>query len=528
MSAAIRSALVVALLPLSDARFGVSATCDPHTGITADRVYNRGDDGFDAARMDQYAEYLGTNAIARTKLNPAMVVQCTEESHVQSAIRFAGQCGYKVTVRSGGHSYTGSSSCNFDKCMQLDLQYMNKTSVKGRMITAEPGIRLIDFAKFTLKYLLSVPHGACTRVGLGGHLQSSAWGMLSHSFGSGLDHVDSFRMVLADGSVQQYSRNDTNTTVYHSVLGSAPGSWGIITQYVLEGIPDTAAPLTRMITIRIRWSKANVLAAMRQTQFIAQDQEARNLRDLKILLVISPPTELPDDTVYITVIALWTGIDSGAMFDKWRNLYMQPFWDLDHVGFPTSVDVPMDLSGATRLMSNLWTNHNDRYAVNAMHSDHWWDDAFLQLIADELEERVAMIPEVYPSWQFLPLGSGSQWSRNAHKNSLTWRDTRQYVDDWMFIKNESRYDEVVTRMRNFREKNRKYWQYSDGTDRSTWMSPVTIYENATDLRIPSVSKSYFPNRTQWRQLQLVKAELDPSDMFSNKGTMPLPGDVLEV
>merc|ERR1712166_1048048 len=99
------------------------------------------------------------------------------------------------------------------------------------------GNTLISLANVTMKYNLSVPHGGCSKVGMGGHLQSSAWGMMSHSHGSGLDHVLSFRMVLANGSVAEVSRDDANSTVYKSVLGSAPGSWGIITQYTLEGVP---------------------------------------------------------------------------------------------------------------------------------------------------------------------------------------------------------------------------------------------------------------------------------------------------
>jgi len=505
--------------------------CDPHneiTGIDAEQVWTPGDDGFDDARLDQYARFLGTSAQASAKLNPAMLVSCTEEAHVQSAIKFAGVHGYKVTVRSGGHSYTGSSSCNAANCMQLDLQHMNKTSVKGRMITAQPGLRLIDFAKLSVKHFLSVPHGGCTRVGLGGHMQSSAWGMMSHSWGSGLDHVESFRMVLADGSVGQYSRNDTNDTVYKSVLGSAPGSWGVVTEYQMSGVPDTAAPLTRMIVITILWSRANVLAAMKQTQFVMQDQEKRGDRDMKILTVIAPPTEDVDDEVFIKVYGLWSGIDHGIMGPSMKKLYLDPFWALEHKSFPESLDVPMTLSGATRLFVDMWTNHDDHYAVEAFHSDHWWSDEFLEIIADELEERVQMIPDVYPSFQFLPLGQSTQWSRNAGMNALTWRDTRQYVDDWMFVKNESRYEEVVQRMRGFRERTRKYWESSDGSDRFTWMSPMTIYENATDLRIPAIAKGFFPNQTQFEELQVLKSELDPSDMFSNKGTIPLPGDMYAV
>jgi len=401
---------------------------------------------------------------------------------------------------------------------------MNKTSVKGHVIKSGPGITLLDFAKFTLKHLLSVPHGGCSGVGMGGHMQSSAWGFMSNSHGSGLDRVEGFRMVLADGSVGIFSRNDTNNTVYKSVLGSAPGSWGVVTEYTFSGVHDLEVPHTRLLSIRLTWSRENFLKSFQHAQFIVMDQEKKNLRDLKFIYVVSPRTVGSDLSVLITIVALWTGIDSGRMTHEWFDRYWQPFEDLDHVPF-SSVNVPMDLSGATRMMATLFTNRHDRYAVQAFHSDHWWSDTFIELIADELEERVALIPDIYPSFQFLPLGWHTQWARNAGMNALTWRDARAYVDDWMFVKNESRYTEAVERMVGFREKTRKFWQYSDGSDRSTWMSPSTTYPNATDLRIPSVAKQFFPNQTQFHELQLLKAELDPSDVFSNKGTIPLPGDV---
>ena len=53
------------------------------------------------------------------------------------------------------------------------------------LLTSGPGINLLNFAKFSLKYLLSVPHGGCSKVGMGGHLQSSSWGMMTQSHGSG-------------------------------------------------------------------------------------------------------------------------------------------------------------------------------------------------------------------------------------------------------------------------------------------------------------------------------------------------------
>jgi len=210
------------------------------------------------------------------------------------------------------------------------------------------------------------------------------------------------------------------------------------------------------------------------------------------------------------------------MTEHWRDEYLQPFWDLDHQGFPTSMDLPATLSAATRMLTNQWTNHNDRYAVQSFHSDHWWSDEFIDLIATEMDERVAMIPDVYPSFQFLPLGSNTQWARNAGMNALTWRDARAYVDDWMFVKNESRYEEIAARMRNFSERTRHFWQYTDGSERSTWMSPSSVHPNSTDLRNETIARKFFPNSADFERLKLLKAELDPQDLFSNVGTIPLP------
>jgi len=276
-----------------------------------------------------------------------------------------------------------------------------------------------------------------------------------------------------------------------------------------------------LFQVKIRWSKANALAAMRQLQFVTKDQEEKNVRDMKVDIVIAPLSEGPFDKVVIQVVGLWTGIDSGLMSSELHKAYLQPFLDLPHDGIP--VDLFASLSLAGRLVVDTWENGDNRYAVGSFHSDHWWDDEFLQLIAAELQERVNMVPDVFPSFQFLPKGKNTQWARNAGMNALTWRDTRMYVDDWMFVKNESRYGEVVERMRNFRESTRKYWQSTDGGDHSTWMSPSTLEADSTDLRIPSVAKSFFPDQAQFKQLQLLKSELDPVDLFSNKGTIPLPG-----
>jgi len=503
--------------------------CDPHQ-VLQSKVHSPNNDTYDGVRLGQFASLFGTSGFVNKRLHPALIVECDDEAQVASAVKFARRCGYKVAVRSGGHSYTGSSSCSSKHCMQLDLSALNAKNVNGKLITVGPGLRLGDFAEYTLEHGLSVPHGGCADVRFGGHFQSSAWGFMAHSYGSGIDHVESFRMVLANGNIGVFSKNDTDSTVFRSVLGSAPGSWGIITQYTVEGVRDSdlCALCSRMMSIRILWSRENFIAAWNHATFVMKDQEDKNLRDLSLIVVAAPPTELEDNNMYISVFMLWTGIDSGNMaINGWEERYWKPFLALDHLPFPRTLNTVASLSAATAMLRSKFTNHHDRYAVQALHSDHWWGPEYTELMADELMERVKLMPDIYPSFQFLPLGQQTQWARNDGMNSLTWRDTRAYVDDWMFVKNESRYGEMVERMVSFREKTRKLWEYSDGSERSTWMSPMTTYANSTDLRNRTTAKRYFWNQSQFAELQRVKVELDPEDLFSNRGTLPRPQDMYD-
>lgn len=518
-----RSLCLLAAIPALEGQDVGSYNCaDPHT-ISAHAVYMSGDTNYDVRRMAQYAQYSGTKAFASSKLTPGVLVYCSNEQHMVNAIAFAGQCGYKVTVRSGGHSYTGSSTCHEKNCMQLDLTGMTNIYITGHTIVSGPGLRLSTFASYTMLAGLSIPHGGCATVGVGGHMQSSAWGMMTHSHGSGLDRVTGFRMVHADGSVGAYSRGDADDTIYKSVLGSAPGSFGIASQYTFAGVPDSEGPHTRMITISIPYTKARFLTSFKQTQFIVKDQEQRDVRDMKILLVTGPDTEnVHTADCYIRVYAIWIGLDSGVMSKAFKQLYLQPFYDMPHQGFPTSADAPAPLAVATRLMVNAWTNHHDRYAVQAFHSDYWWSDEFIDILGDEVDRRVSLMPNVYPSFQFLPLGLNSQWAKNAGLNSLNWRDTRAYVDDWVFVKNEEDYAGVSQSMHDFRESTKKHWVNSDGQPRQTYMSPMTTYVNSTDLSVLATRKTFFPDDTKYRALQALKEQLDPTDMFNNMGTIRPP------
>ena len=110
---------------------------------------------------------------------PSYIVQATNRNDVHAAIMFAAHCEYKVTARSGGHSYVGSSSCDGSKtpCIQIDVGNINHIKVTQlrpgkKEINVGPGVRLVDLYPVLEKNEIYIPSGQCAGVGVGGHMQT--------------------------------------------------------------------------------------------------------------------------------------------------------------------------------------------------------------------------------------------------------------------------------------------------------------------------------------------------------------------
>jgi len=180
---------------------------------------------------------------------PSFVAVIQTESDVQAAVRYAKQCTYGVAIRSGGHSYLAVSSCNSDDspCMQIDVGEMKKLDVDTttNQIIAGPGNRLDNLADKLHEHGLFMPTGECAKVGVGGHMQTGGFGLWTRHFGTFLESVSGFRIVLADGSVQDVqtpsdSTSRLNDDLFYAVLGGASGSWGVVTEITLNAVKDDA------------------------------------------------------------------------------------------------------------------------------------------------------------------------------------------------------------------------------------------------------------------------------------------------
>ena len=163
------------------------------------------------------------------------------------AIRYAVKNAKKVQARSGGHQYCGLSSGGEDTILlSMDLySNIDVSEANGKSYaTVGAGALLTNIAAKFNEEGVTIPHGECPRVAIGGHAQTGGFGHFLRSYGLALDHVYRFDIYQADGTLVTVDRPATRDehSLYWGVLGGGPGSFGIITEITFECIADVDHP----------------------------------------------------------------------------------------------------------------------------------------------------------------------------------------------------------------------------------------------------------------------------------------------
>jgi FAD binding domain/Berberine and berberine like len=180
-------------------------------------VIMKGDPGYDAARQifnpifDRY---------------PGAIVFCQTEADVALALEFGQLVPGGFTVRSGGHSTAGYSTCDG---VLIDVSALNDVSVDTGTyrVTVGPGCNFGKLYQVLETYGLHVPAGECPDVCVGGFVQGGGYGFTSVSYGLNCDNAVSFRVMLADGSII-WATPQTNADLFWALCGGTGGNFGVI------------------------------------------------------------------------------------------------------------------------------------------------------------------------------------------------------------------------------------------------------------------------------------------------------------
>lgn len=191
------------------------------------KTLTRGEHGFDAA-------VLGTSFNARDPgRRPDVLVQANSVADVVAAVTRARTEGLKISICSGGHSWTQNHIR--DGGLLIDMSRLNAISIDGaRMVaTVQPGCLGGDLDRALARQKLFFPVAHAYTVGIGGFLLQGGFGWNSRVMGLGCENVIGFDAVLADGTLIHANERE-NADLFWAARGSGPGFFAAIVRFHLR------------------------------------------------------------------------------------------------------------------------------------------------------------------------------------------------------------------------------------------------------------------------------------------------------
>ena len=224
---------------------------------------------------------------------PAAIALPETAEDVQTAVKWAGYHRIPLSVLGGGHDWAGRGLndgglvLNLQKLKSIEIDPAERTAVVGGGITGRELIAAAD------PFGLVAVTGSCGSVGLAGWALGGGYGLLSSSYGLGVDNLLSADLVLADGSLVKANENE-NPDLFWAIRGGG-GNFGVVTSMTIRLHP--AKPLLAGM-ILFAWSEAEtVLKGYAALMEAAPDQ-------LSMLAGLIPG---PDGIPLFFLVPAWNG-----------------------------------------------------------------------------------------------------------------------------------------------------------------------------------------------------------------------------
>jgi hypothetical protein len=160
---------------------------------------------------------------------PALVVQPRGVADVKLAVDFARASNLLVAVKCGGHSPSGSSTCNDGLLIDLSLLRGVRVDADRRIAHVAGGSLLGDLDHEAMARGLVTTAGTVSHTGVGGLTLGGGFGRVARRFGLSLDNVQGVEIVTAGGEILRANAAE-NAELYWGVRGGG-GNFGVVTAF---------------------------------------------------------------------------------------------------------------------------------------------------------------------------------------------------------------------------------------------------------------------------------------------------------
>ncbi len=242
------------------------------------KIFWQNDEAYEEARVGRIF-----NA-RRPKRFPEAVLFAANEHDVVLAVKMATQRGWKIAVRSGGHSWAAWSVR--DKGLLIDLSLMKEMQLDEStgIVRVNPAVQGgMELAPYLESHGRMFAGGHCPTVGLGGFLLQGGMGWNCRGWGWAAEQIVAIDVVNAAGELLRADANQ-NQELYWAARGAGPGFFAVVTNFYLQtrAMPKALSQTTLVFPIE---TCEEVLAWL-------QDTHARiDTRVELVALSLTPPNQ---------------------------------------------------------------------------------------------------------------------------------------------------------------------------------------------------------------------------------------------
>ncbi|GIJ86902.1 hypothetical protein Asppvi_005800 [Aspergillus pseudoviridinutans] len=270
-------------------------------------VYERGE--------DDYERHIATANTLYRFSTPPCVVQPRCACDVREVIRAARPRKIPITIKNGGHSYSGASTTNIGILMELSLMNEVALNVDSKSATVKGGALWFHVYKELVSKHLDgwvINGGRCPTVGVSGFMLAGGLSPFTRSFGMGCDTVTQFTIVTAEGTeVTVSERDDPNSKegkLFWALRGAGNGNFGVVVE----------------MKFSLQQLRSPFVVAGRYTWFPGRDDTDLFLPTMNSFYTWNWPREMTIDSTWICDLSN-TRSDLAVRFTVSYNGPRQPF-----------------------------------------------------------------------------------------------------------------------------------------------------------------------------------------------------------
>jgi FAD/FMN-containing dehydrogenase len=202
-------------------------------------ILRRGDAGYEEARRD--AIWNGR----KPNRQPEAIVLAEDVDDVVAAVRLARDRGWRIGVRSGGHSW--SSNAIRDGGLLLDVSRLNDFAidVANRTASVGPGVRGSDLQPALNDRGLYFPTGTCSSVAIAGYTLGGGASFTGKKDGPAAHALRAIDVITADGELV-HADDDHHPDLIWAARGGGPNFFAVVTRLYLDLRPLPGAMYTAL------------------------------------------------------------------------------------------------------------------------------------------------------------------------------------------------------------------------------------------------------------------------------------------